>query len=399
MTAVSRRETCLICGANLKSPLMLAVFCLCLARHSAAEPWQAAADFDQWMASDQGRNASLAQMKQQCDTVTDADKHLSCAVSVLARMFESKAANQLPDYYLAIKQRHAQAIANDPELSAMFSMFGDQSLATLRAVGDFSVSRSKRHEVLAVHAYASEGYVTDEVLPYVDVKAANGVSSRFIVDTGAPQTRVNIDTAKQMGIRLLTDSHYGYSTFYGEHDLTARLGILASLKIGGSEFRNVLVFVSDRDNLLGLDLITKLGRLKFGSKTLELNAAPATRCDSPVTYARMDINQRLTIAARLDRLTTVAIIDTGNVGYLTSSTPGSSPIHVTEKRRAQTFKGLLDLSGNTRSITYQYYSGFTIPPSLLGGRYVPSLLLGWRAFNDYELSLDIDAGRSCFNRL
>jgi clan AA aspartic protease (TIGR02281 family) len=128
------------------------------------------------------------------------------------------------------------------------------------------------------------------VLPYLDVQAANGVSSRFILDTGAPQTRVNSETAKLMGIKLLTDSDYGYSTFYDERDLAARLGILESLKIGASEFRNVLVFVSERNNLLGLDLLAKLGRSKVTKKALEINAAAPTRCDSPVTFVQIDIN-------------------------------------------------------------------------------------------------------------
>ena len=72
-------------------------------------------DFNQWMSSEPGQKASLTQMKQQCDKVLAADKNLDCSVSVLARMFETKAANQLPEYYLSIKRRHAQAIANDPE--------------------------------------------------------------------------------------------------------------------------------------------------------------------------------------------------------------------------------------------------------------------------------------------
>jgi hypothetical protein len=113
----------------------------------------------------------------------------------------------------------------------------------------------------------------------------------------------------------------------------------------------------------------------------------------------MDINQRLTIAARLDRRATPVIIDTGNVDYLTSSSPGNSPVHVTDEPRSQTFKGELSLSGHIQSITYNYYPDFTIPPSLLLGQYVPSLLLGWGAFNDYELNLDIDSGWSCFNRI
>ena len=388
----------MICGTNLKSSAMLPVFCFCVASGAMAGTRPAAPDFSKWLESEQGQKASLAQMKQQCDKVLDAEKNLNCSVSVFSRMFEAKTVNLIPEYYLAIKRRHAQAIANDPELNAMFSMFGSESLATLRAVGDFSVTRTKQYEVLAIHPYASDDHVTDEVLPYLDVKAANGVSSRFILDTGAPQTRVNHDTAKLMGIRLLTDSHYGYSTFYGERDLSAKLGIFESLTIGSSEFRNVLVFVSDRENLLGLDLIGKLGRLKVTQKTLALNAEPPARCDSPITYARIDINQRLTIAARLDRRAMPAIIDTGNVDYLTSSSPGNSPIHVTNEPRSQTFKGELSLAGHIQSITYHYYPDFTIPPSLLLDQYVPSLLLGWGAFNDYELNLDIDSGRSCFNR-
>jgi hypothetical protein len=388
MNAVSRRETCLI-----RAAMVLLVVSTGSTAETGQEP-----DFYQWLASKQGQAASLTQMQQQCDKVLAADDNLNCSVTVLARMFEIKAANQLPDYYLAIKRRHARAIANDPELNVLFSMFGNKSIATLRTVADFSVERTRRREVLAIYPYPTDDYVADEVLPYIDVKAANGYSSRFILDTGAPQTRVNADTAKQMGIKLLSDSHYGYSTFYGERDLSAKLGILKSLKIGASEFRNVLVFVSDRDNLLGLDLIGKLGRLKVTKKTLELNARPHTRCDAPITYTRMDINQRLTIAARLDRRATLAIIDTGNVDYLTSAAPGSSPIHVAARPHYQTFQGELNLSGHTASVTYKHYPSFTIPPSLLAGRYVPSILFGWRAFDDYELHLDIDAGLSCFNR-
>ncbi|WP_256668831.1 TIGR02281 family clan AA aspartic protease [Pseudomonas sp. C2B4] len=367
--------------------------------------------FYQWLASEQGQNASLAQLRAHCDLVPDPGKNLDCSVTVIARIFELKAANQLPDYYLAIKRRHARAIQADPELKILFSMFGDQSLATLRATGDFTVKRAARRQELKIHPYASDHFIAQEVLPFIDVSDANGHSARFVLDTGAPQTRVNVDTARSMGIRLLTDSHYAYSTFYGESNVSARLGVIESLRIGSSEFRNVLVFVSDRDNLLGLDLISKLGPLKITRKTLELNPLPAARCDAPITYTRMDLNQRLTIAASLDNRSTQAIVDTGNVDYLTSAlpgeqvnvvqalTPGVSPLDTAERQRFQTFKGVLNLPGHSLPITYKYYPGFTIPPSWVRGRYVPSVLLGWRAFDDFELNLDIEAGRSCFNKV
>ncbi|NUT75113.1 retroviral-like aspartic protease family protein [Pseudomonas sp. C1C7] len=375
-------------------------------RLNAPEP-----GFYQWLASEQGRKASLMQLRERCELVPEPGKNLDCSVTVIARMFELKAANQLPDFYLAVQRRHARAIKADPELNILFSMFGEQSLATLRKTGDFTTKRASQREVLKIHPYANDRFVAQEVLPFIDVSAANGHSARFVLDTGAPQTRVNIDTAKQMGIRLLSDSHYAYSTFYGENNLSARLGVIESLKIGSSEFRNVLVFVSARDNLLGLDLISKLGRLKITRKTLELNPAPSPRCDSPITYTRMDLNQRLTIAASLDNRNTQAIVDTGNVDYLTSAlpgqqvnvvqtlTPGASRPDNADRQRYQSFKGVLNLPGHSLPITYKYYPGFTIPTSWVRGRYVPSVLLGWQAFDEFELNLDIEAGRSCFNKV
>jgi clan AA aspartic protease (TIGR02281 family) len=326
-------------------------------------------DFYPWLASEQGQKASLAQMRERCDRVLEAGENLDCSVTVIARMFELKAANQLPDYYLAIKRKHARAIEADPELKVLFSMFGDESLSTLRATGDFSARPSKRHEVLAIHPYANDAFIADQVLPFIDVSAANGHSARFVLDTGAPQTLVNVATARQMGIHLLTDSHYAYSTFYGESDLSARLGVLDALKVGDSEFHNVLVFVSDRDNLLGLDLISKLGRLKITRTALELNPAPDARCDSPIGYTRLDINQRLTIPARLDNHATMVIVDTGNVDDLTSAspgkqvnairslTPGNSPPHY----RREAFSNLqrsTEFAGRHHGHHLQVLSGF-----------------------------------------
>jgi hypothetical protein len=404
-------------GLNMKTIALLALLALAMwlstglisaAQTKASEADQ---DFYRWIDSEQGRNASVAQLRQQCDKVLDADRHLSCSVTVFARMLEAKAANQLPEYYLAIKGKHARAIAANVHLKPLFSTFGSKSLAVLAATGDFTVNGSARHEVLPLHPYADDVYIAEQVLPFIEVGAANGVSARFVLDTGAPQTRVNIDTAKRMGIKLLPDAFYRYSTFYGEKGLAARLGILGSLKVGTHEFRNVLVFVSDRDNLLGLDLISKLGRLKITSRTLELNPPLATRCDASIVVSRLDLNQRLVVAAQLDRRATQAIIDTGNVDYLTASspgrqlsvvqalTPGSSSASTNDNKRFQRFDGVLALQGNIMAVTYKYYPGFTIPPSLIGGQYVPSILLGWRAFKDFELNLDLDSGRSCLNKI
>jgi hypothetical protein len=406
MTGLNMKTFALL--ALLASSLWLSTDLISAVQTKASEADQ---DFYRWIDTEQGRNASLAQLRHQCDKVLDADRHLSCSVTVFARLLEAKAANQLPEHYLAIKARHARAIAASADLKPLFSTFGSKSLVILAATGDFTVNGSARHEVLPLRPYADDSRIAEQVLPFIEVGAANGVSARFVLDTGAPQTRVNIDTAKQMGIRLLPDAFYRYSTFYGEKGLAARLGILRSLKVGTREFRNVLVFVSDRDNLLGLDLISKLGRLRITSSTLELNPPPPTRCDASIVVSRLDLNQRLVVAAQLDRQATQAIIDTGNVDYLTASspgrqrsvvqalTPGSSSVSANDNKRFQRYDGVLALEGNTMAVTYKYYPGFTIPPSLIGGQYVPSILLGWRAFKDFELNLDLDSGRSCLNKV
>lgn len=81
-----------------------------------------------------------------------------------------------------------------------------------------------------------------------------------------------------------------------------------------------------------------------------------------------------------------------------SLNPGNSPVNSGNKQRYQTYKGVLKLPGHILALIYKYHPGFTIPPSWVLGRYVPSILLGWRAFDDFELNLDIEAGRSCWNK-
>lgn len=92
MNTTSRRETCLIGGVML------------VAMGAFADTRKVDPDFYQWIDYAQGRHASLAQMKQHCDQVLAADKNLNCSVTVLARMFEAKAANQLPCIPLSKKQ-------------------------------------------------------------------------------------------------------------------------------------------------------------------------------------------------------------------------------------------------------------------------------------------------------
>jgi predicted aspartyl protease len=81
--------------------------------------------------------------------------------------------------------------------------------------------------------------------------AFNDKKSRLVIDTGASGLYINSALAKRAGLKPITRTQMG-----GIGDNGPQGGYLAeadSIKIGGLEFRNCLVEVSDRHNIVGDD--------------------------------------------------------------------------------------------------------------------------------------------------
>jgi predicted aspartyl protease len=81
--------------------------------------------------------------------------------------------------------------------------------------------------------------------------AFNDRKSRLVIDTGASGLYINSALAKKAGLKPLTQNRVG-----GIGDNGPQSGYLAvanSIKIGGLEFKNCLVEVSDRSNVVGND--------------------------------------------------------------------------------------------------------------------------------------------------
>lgn len=369
-------------------------------------------DFSKWKNSNEGRSASLALMKKRCDEVVDTKSNLSCSLFVLSIMLERKSTNQIPDYYQLIKKKHAETIEREPALRALFSMLGPKSLLVLKAAPAFSIKRSTNNHVLPITPYISDMYISEKVFPHVVVRAESEALAKFIFDTGTTITRVDYETAERFGVEVLADSQYIYGSFYGK-EYPAKLGILPYLEVGGVEFRNVLVFVGNEENLLGLDIINKLGRIKVTKKSIQFDSQLSSQCDSRVLYHQEEnnVNQHLTFVVLLNDKPIMAILDTGNSEGISLASLGDGANETLSSGgdkmlkdivtgfEYKTFTGVLTSPKTSMEVIYRYYPEYRIPPSLLLDGEVPSLLFGWQMFDDFELHLDIQSGRSCINKV
>jgi predicted aspartyl protease len=109
--------------------------------------------------------------------------------------------------------------------------------------------------------------------------AFNGKKSHLVIDTGASGLYINSALANKAGLKPLTRTQVG-----GIGDNGAQSGYLAladSIRIGGLEFRNCMVQVSDRrnvvgdDGLIGMDVFSQFAvTLDFPWRKLTLGPLP-----------------------------------------------------------------------------------------------------------------------------
>lgn len=88
----------------------------------------------------------------------------------------------------------------------------------------------------------------------------NGVSRRFLVDTGATLTTLSPETAQQTGLRILRDGpKVELRTANG--NATGRIVVIPELKVGNAVARHIEAVVAPglgETNVLGMNFLTKL---------------------------------------------------------------------------------------------------------------------------------------------
>ena len=199
------------------------------------------------------------------------------------------------------------------------------------------------------------------------------------------------------------------NSYYSRQSVNAQYGLIREINLSGIELRNVLVVVGGSLSLFGLDLMSGFDNVIVGSEHITLNVTPAEiealekQCVGSVflgsSYSRQ--TQFLYVLANVDGQQTAASLDTGNLYYLSGG-----EAKVGSAGNDQQSKIMTDVSGTSpRTITQA-----TINLNMGGGakdvsyttlaeqKYLTPYVLGWPAFQDYELIWNTHESRACYKQ-
>gem|GEM_PF-5130771 len=211
------------------------------------------------------------------------------------------------------------------------------------------------------------------------VKAkVNGVPDLFALDTGASATVIGRSTARKLA---LTPADLGAEVDYrlvlrGE-SFSARFGRIHSLQLGDFTAQNVTVLISYDENainIIGLDLISSMGGLRFSSDRVTFESTNA--CSGELRLASDLAATQRAIVGEIDfnGISVPANIDTGNGSLLLMYGSGSNTLN---KR--------VNVNGISGSITP------SIGPHPLGAKFN----LGTEILESYDMLLNVQAAQFC----
>jgi aspartyl protease family protein len=94
---------------------------------------------------------------------------------------------------------------------------------------------------------------------WIDAKV-NGKDVKFLVDSGATMTTVDLDTARKAGVRISPKADQYVRT--GNGIIRVSSGRVADLEVGGIERHDIGIQVADNDdlNVLGMNFLSSLSR-------------------------------------------------------------------------------------------------------------------------------------------
>lgn len=237
---------------DAQSPVLLTA--LAAVQHRQGLPWE------------EEKTLNAAQVKGLCY----APLHLALAdyyrfnSYYAAALKQIRVAHQIDPYDLQIWREWMQSLPREQRIDELKKFLASNS-------GDINQVRGAQVELAGLENEAGNGTscqlaspMTTTDIPFAPIMlnadlvsawglevAFNGQKSRLVIDTGASGLYINSALAKKAGLKALTRTEVG-----GIGDNGPQSGYLAvadSIKIGGLEFKNCLVEVSDRRNVVGND--------------------------------------------------------------------------------------------------------------------------------------------------
>lgn len=230
------------------------------------------------------------------------------------------------------------------------------------------------------------------------------IDSDFVIDTGATRSHISRKAAAAMGLQVTEG--FALDTSDPQRPLAIGLAAPLDLMLGGIRLRNVSFSVTDtvEFNIIGLDLLYRLGPLVLGRDRLELlGTLPAATCWQPlVTTSVLSGGQySLRLPMRIGKRTEPVLLDTGADMVLRASgvdLRAYPPQHVREARR-WTMHGQQSIryAEATSPVTFSGITA-TLPVQLSDQPamvYPVSWQLGFGLRGDYDYYLDVAGGRGC----
>lgn len=312
--------------------------------------------------------------------------------------------NHLNDGHFAA---YAQVLASmtAEQLRRAEQFIAQLDVDTLKRVGDRQIGLLKRTQI--VLSSEENDYLKSATDPLLEVEI-NGHAAKVLFDTGASVTVIGESDALRYGVELIK-LPVEINSYYSRQSVNAQYGLIREMTLSGIELRNVLVIVGGSLSLFGLDLMSSFDNVIVGSEHIALNVTPAEiealeqQCVGSVflgsSYSRQ--TQFLYVLANVDGQQTAASLDTGNLYYLSGG-----ETRVGSARSDQRSKIMTDANGTfPRAITH------TTTNLNIGGRakdvsyttlaeqkYLTPYVLGWPAFQDYELIWNTHESRACYKQ-
>lgn len=224
------------------------------------------------------------------------------------------------------------------------------------------------------------------------------------IDSGATTT-LGVKTAEALGVKILLEADGKVRSMWGGDHGTKKLGLIEHLNFSGVSLENVLVaIVPEERNLLGINVLSKLGAMKFTPSEWLLYGATATKpdCNTPMLIGSplWGGAPKLVTYIGVDDARRTAVIDTGSAFYLTGMSSTKNTGDYQAARRTKVYDmgsnarsvrmsrstSTVTLGGQTVELTYNIFNDATAPYDYL---------LGIGSLRDFDVFLDFTAHHLC----
>lgn len=214
--------------------------------------------------------------------------------------------------------------------------------------------------------------------PYWVEAKINDMPALFVLDTGGSATVIGGRTARKLGLNHEDlEGHADYNLVLSNESVSTRYGKIDSLQLGDFTATNITALVSDDDsvvNIIGLDLIGKMGGLRISSN--QLTFEDTSTCAQKLRLASDPTGTKKAIVGTvdLDGRPVTADIDTGSGALLLAygDVVGEPNGHI-------------NVHGIPGSIT------LSAAPHPLGGKFN----LGTEILRSYDMLINIEEAAFC----